>query len=604
MKNTTDHPTAEPSSPDPAVPDLAEPPIDRLLALATTLAVIIGVVLRFLPRSGLWLDEALSVNIANLAIGDIPSALRRDGHPPLFYVLLHVWNSLGTDSDWWARALSGVFSVLTLPLMYLAGRRIGEHGTTGPGSARAAGGDTVAGLGVSGGGLGARRTGLIAVAITALMPFGIRYAAEARMYSLVMALAAAGYLLVDDLLRARTTGRARVFVTLGAAVVAALLLWTHYWSMWLLAAVGIVALWRAWRETDPERRVGARLLVGALVAGGILFLPWISALLYQSQRTGTPWGEQFGPGSVIVITIVDFAGAKYGVAHLMTYVLVPLILLAAVAYIQRSDGGHTGDSSTQRRLSGTSEVGASAEPQQVVVTTRLVPRVRTELIVIALTMGIGWVTTFVSGNTFSSRYASGVFPLFVLCTAAGVAVLRRPAVTTVVLASILVMSLFGGLGVVRSDRSQSGELAQDILDDAAVSDTPAVVLACPDQLGVSLQRELEHRSGASAGSGTTPVGVVIPYPEGGDPRFIDWVDYGDRNDNSSPDEFLERYASRLPADATVYLVTSTTYRTFEGRCERLIALLAEDRDPTEVTSADDGNGLDEFASLWIFRPRS
>ena len=113
MKNTTDHTTTYPSSPDPAVPDPTEhdtavpaagdPPVDRWLVVVTTLVVLVGVVLRFLPRSGLWLDEALSVNIANLPIGDIPSALRKDGHPPLFYVLLHLWNSLGTDSDWWVR---------------------------------------------------------------------------------------------------------------------------------------------------------------------------------------------------------------------------------------------------------------------------------------------------------------------------------------------------------------------------------------------------------------------------------------------------------------------------------------------------------------------
>jgi uncharacterized membrane protein len=55
------------------------------------LAVIAGVVLRFTISSPLWLDEALSVNIASLPIGDIPEALRSDGHPPLYYLVLHGW---------------------------------------------------------------------------------------------------------------------------------------------------------------------------------------------------------------------------------------------------------------------------------------------------------------------------------------------------------------------------------------------------------------------------------------------------------------------------------------------------------------------------------
>ena len=586
MTNTTDDATEQPDpdqpeQPDPDQPDqqlgqagrpLCGPRIDRLLVVVTAIAVVVGVVLRFMPRSGLWLDEALSVNIANLPIGDIPSALRRDGHPPLFYVLLHVWNSIGGDSDWWVRAMSGVASVAMLPLAYLAGRRIGERGA----------------------GLGARRTGLIALAVAAVMPFGIRYGAEARMYALVMLFATGGYLLVDDLLGARRTGRGRVAATVGAALVSAALLWTHYWSMWLLAAVGIVALWRAWREPDPERRLGARLLIGALVAGGIAFLPWVSALLYQSARTGTPWGDSFGPASVVVLTIVDFAGARFGVAHLMTYLLVPLILLAAVASIQRS----------RPQSPGSGQVGDAGEFQQVVLTTRLVPRVRTEVVVIALTLSIGWATAFFSGNTFSSRYTSGIYPLFLLCIAAGVAVLRRPAVTAVVLATVVAMSIFGGIGIVRSDRSQNGDLAQAILDDAVASSGPAVVLSCPDQLGVSLQRELEHRNAAALADGAdeVPVGVVIPYPGGGDPDFIDWVDYGDRNRTATPQAFLDQIASRLPADATIYLVASTEYRTFEGQCEQLIGLLATDREVSQTISADD-SGLDEFAGLWTFRPR-
>ncbi|MDQ7993896.1 MAG: hypothetical protein REI45_14590, partial [Propionicimonas sp.] len=419
----------------------------------------------------------------------------------LYYVLLHVWSAVGGDSDWWVRALSGVVSTLTLPLMYLAGRRVGERLGDGAGA-----------------GLGARRTGLIVMAVAAVMPFGLRYGAEARMYALVSALAALGYLLVDDLLNARRTGRARVAVTVGAALVAAALLWSHYWSMWLLAAVGLLALWRAWRERDPERRTGARLLVAALVVGGILFLPWVSALLYQSAHTGTPWGEQFGPASVVVFTVVDFAGAKYGVAQLFTYLLVPLILLAALAWIQRVPGTTAPTVPTdptggpQRAAAvGAGGAGVAAEDgtvqtQQVVLTTRLLPRVRAELFVLFGTLGIGWAAAWVSSNTFSSRYASGIYPLFLLCIGVGVAVLRRPLVTAAVLALIVLAGSVGGLGSARGDRSQNSELAQAIVDDARDQPGPAVVISCPDQLGVSLQRELDQH-----GADADRFGDVLAY---------------------------------------------------------------------------------------------
>ena len=44
-----------------------------------------------LDPSDLWLDEALTVNIAGVPLHEIPSYLKRDGAPPLFYVLLHFW---------------------------------------------------------------------------------------------------------------------------------------------------------------------------------------------------------------------------------------------------------------------------------------------------------------------------------------------------------------------------------------------------------------------------------------------------------------------------------------------------------------------------------
>ena len=128
--------------------------------------------LRFSTTSSLWLDEALSVNISQLPAGDLVRWLRHDGHPPLYYLLLHVWTDVFGTGDIAVRAMSGVFGLLTLPLAWIAGRRRG-----GP------------------------LLGWIAVIVVALSPFAVRYSDEARMYSMVMFLAFAGYLLVDDVLR-------------------------------------------------------------------------------------------------------------------------------------------------------------------------------------------------------------------------------------------------------------------------------------------------------------------------------------------------------------------------------------------------------------------
>ena len=64
----------------------------RLVAgAAVVLVVAAGLLLRFWTRSGLWLDEALTVDIARLPLHEIPNALKHDGAPPLYYYLLHFW---------------------------------------------------------------------------------------------------------------------------------------------------------------------------------------------------------------------------------------------------------------------------------------------------------------------------------------------------------------------------------------------------------------------------------------------------------------------------------------------------------------------------------
>ena len=138
----------------------------------------IGLVLRTLTASDLWLDEALGVNIARLPLVDLPAALSRDAAPPLYYGLLHLWMALFGDGDVAVRSLSALASGLTLPVVWLVGRRLG--GT------RAAWG---------------------AAFVLAVNPFAIRYATEARMYALVAFEVALGLLAALRALERPSVGR-------------------------------------------------------------------------------------------------------------------------------------------------------------------------------------------------------------------------------------------------------------------------------------------------------------------------------------------------------------------------------------------------------------
>src|SRR5712691_3590165 len=205
------------------------------VAVAGAVALIIaaGVVFRFVTRSELWLDEALTVNISRLPLRDIPHALRHDGAPPLYYALLHGWMRIFGDGDLAVRSLSGVLSVATLPTAWFAGRRLG--------------GKPVAWAGV---------------VVFAASPFAIRYGTEARMYALQILLVMLGYLALLRLLERPTLARQAA-----VAALTGLLLYTQYWSMYLLGVVGLVLLWRAWRRHDLAERRAARAAIVALIAG-------------------------------------------------------------------------------------------------------------------------------------------------------------------------------------------------------------------------------------------------------------------------------------------------------------------------------------------------
>src|SRR5271157_2128507 len=72
----------------------------RTAVLASVVMVLLaGLVLRFWTRSALWLDEALTVNIASQPLHTLPTHLKHDGAPPLYYVLLHFSMKVFGTSD-------------------------------------------------------------------------------------------------------------------------------------------------------------------------------------------------------------------------------------------------------------------------------------------------------------------------------------------------------------------------------------------------------------------------------------------------------------------------------------------------------------------------
>ena len=214
--------------------------------------------------------------------------------------------------------------------------------------------------------------------LLAASPFAIRYATEARMYALVMLLVFVGYLALLRALERPSWGR-----LLCVAVVTSLLLYTHYWSFALLAVVGLWLVWLAVRGRD-EQRVPARFTIGAVVVGGLTFLPWVPTFLSQAAHTGTPWGTVVSPLSSPAEAVKSFGGNT----HAVGWALLLMVLLAVFA--RATDSRHV----------------------DVDLWTR--PGIRPEIGIAFVTLGLGLALARVTDTTFESRYAAVMFPMFLL----------------------------------------------------------------------------------------------------------------------------------------------------------------------------------------------
>jgi 4-amino-4-deoxy-L-arabinose transferase-like glycosyltransferase len=501
-----------PGAPDGAPLDLLSGRWLTLAAAGVVLVVVVGVLLRFWTRSALWLDEALTVDIARLPVREIPTYLKRDGAPPLFYVLLHFWMRIFGTSNLATRSLSGVISVATLPVAWVAGRRVG--------------GRTVA---------------WVVLAVLASAPFAVYYATEARMYALVMFLTACGFVAVS-----RALERPRPGNVIALAVVVAAILYTQYWGIYLVGALGLWLLWQLWRG-HPEWRSGARWLLASLVAGVAAFAPWVPTFLYQSAHTGTPWATP--PNYAAVINAVtgftdnqgttSVAGSNQG-------------RLLALCYFV---------------LLGLALFGLASDRRHVEIDIRTRPPMRGITFVIMMTLVAAITGAIISGSAFSSRYAAVIFFPLLVVIAYGTRTLADARIRVALVAVMVVAGLASSVENIWTLRTQAPQVVQVLSARAHQGD---IVVFCPDQLGPAVYRF--YASGQDTAEG--PYGQfgrfrMITYPRGIGPAFVDWVTYVKVAEASNPASFAGRLEHLAGSSHEIWLVSAPGYTGYANKCGTL-----------------------------------
>jgi hypothetical protein len=364
-----------------------------------------------------------------------------------------------------------------------------------------------------------------------------------------------GWLALQRALEQPTVGR-----LVPVALLSGVLLLTHYWAIYLLAATGALLVLRWWRSSGDERRTTLRVTVG-VAAGGVLFLPWLPSFLEQARSTGTPWAEAERPTKVLAQLFSDLGGVDNAERILFAMVLGLLLVLALF--------------------------GRGRGPTTIDLDLRTRPDARNELIVAGGTLALAVAAGYLTSSGFAPRYLAVVVPLVVLAAAWGLSRFEGALPLGVALLAFLGTCALGQVDVIGYERTQLDVLADVIEDQGAPGD---VVAYCPDQLGPAGERAIDGEF------------EQVTYPDLGDPRFVDWVDYADRNAASDPQAFVDAVVERA-GDHTIWLVWSPEYITLESQCNDVRALLAEARPANAPAVQADSENFFENANLHRFSAR-
>ncbi|HEX8982843.1 MAG TPA: glycosyltransferase family 39 protein [Ktedonobacterales bacterium] len=232
--------------------------------------VIVGGLLRFIgiTHQSLWLDESYSAFVSAHPFSTILNfTAGSDAHPPLYYLVLHVWMLFGR-SALVLRTLSAVASLAAVLATYGLGRTLGNA-----------------------------RVATFAASLMALSAFQAWYGQEVRMYALT---SLAALLAVWAFVRACDTGRAIFwFGYIGAMLVA---LYLDYTAFFVGAGLLVWFLRHGWKRS--ELRLPYLASCVALFLG---YLPWLPSLWRQTFVFGSLTGWVSGSnGSGLVGALTDF----------------------------------------------------------------------------------------------------------------------------------------------------------------------------------------------------------------------------------------------------------------------------------------------------------
>ena len=214
--------------------------------LILLLAIAAALRLFMLGHQSLWLDEIASWEFASQHLHRVLQS--EPTNPPIYYLILHFWMKLFGTTETGIRSLNIVPSVFCVWLAYRFSDRLFDRGVA-----------------------------YVSAAYMTFSTFQIYYAQEARCFALLTVLLLAATMCLWEALNSESARQGYLYY--GAyTLLAALALYTHFITIFFLAAHGLYVLFR---RTKHLWNVTASI-AGAL----LLFSPWLITMLRVAGHGG------------------------------------------------------------------------------------------------------------------------------------------------------------------------------------------------------------------------------------------------------------------------------------------------------------------------------
>ena len=294
---------------DPVTEAEGPRPADTMFVLGV---VAIGAILRFLHlgAQSFWVDEALSLAYAQLPWAQFVHLTQaRELNMLPYYLILRGWIHLGT-AEWIVRSLSAICSVATLPLLYQLGVRL---------------------FGV--------RAGRIALSLLALHPYHIRFAQEARGYSLMLLLVTASTLLFVRATENSSRHSRRLW--LAYVVISALAAYAHFY-----ASLALLAQWTSIAIVRPSKFPWKRFAI-SVIAIGILLVP-LATFVLLGHADPANWISVPTVKRVEYLVYSLLGGDNTHGARIVAWPIYVVVLIAAGAGARRAWRGRGNGIDAQR----------------------------------------------------------------------------------------------------------------------------------------------------------------------------------------------------------------------------------------------------------------